>query len=292
MDADRERARLLRLAYRMLGSWSEAEDVVQHSYERWYRLPPAERELIRNPAGWFTTVTSRLCWNLLDSARVRRERYVGPWLPEPLPAHVAPVTDPSDHAVLQDSVSMALLVALETLTPTERVAYILHEAFALPYGEIAEIVGSTPAASRQAAASARRRLPAARRRAVDPVEHARLVDGFQDACERGDLEALLRVLDPGATSTSDGDGRIGIARVPVRGGEEVARFVLGIVRRRIPGMSVERRLVNGAPGFAVTRTGLLGGRTVMGVVSFHVDDGRIRDIWMHMNPDKLTAWGS
>lgn len=290
-DVDKERARLTRLAYRMLGSWSDAEDVVQQGYERWYRLDARERAAIERPEAWFTTVTSRLCLTLLDSAPVRRERYVGPWLPEPIPAHAAPDPDPLDRIALDDSVSMALLVALESLTPTERISYILHEVFDLPFAEIAEILGRTSDATRQAASSARRHLREGRRpRPASVSEHARLVDAFQRACLDGDLHSLIAVLDPDVVSVSDGNGRLGVARRPVIGAEHVARFLLGILRHPLPGAAVERAEVNGTPGFALVRTSRKGQRKVLGIVSLNVEAGRIRNIWFAMNPDKLRAW--
>lgn len=289
-EIESERPRLTRLAYRMLGSWSDAEDIVQHSYERWYQLGPDERKQIDNPGGWFTTVASRLCLNLLNSARARRERYVGPWLPEPIPAHAAPALDPLDRVTLDDSVSMALLVVLESLTPAERVSYILHEVFGLPYAEIAQIVGRTPDAARQAAASARRHLRDARRKPADLAEHTRLVDAFQQACEQGDFGMLVAILDPQVVSVSDGNGRIGIARQPVVGAENVARFLLGILRHPLPGATIERIEANGFPGFAHVRTGWRGRRKVLGIVTLNVEAERIRNIWFTMNPDKLTAW--
>ncbi|QIM16717.1 sigma-70 family RNA polymerase sigma factor [Leucobacter insecticola] len=289
-EVEGARARLTWLAYRMLGSWSDAEDVAQLSFERWYRLTAAERERIERPAAWLTTAASRLCINLLDSAPKRRERYVGPWLPEPIPAHVVPDPDPLDRVTLDNQVSMALLVVLESLTPAERVSYVLHEVFGLRYAEIAEIVGRTPEATRQAAASARRHLRDARSRPSDPAEHARLVDAFQQACEQGDFAGLIAVLDPRVVSVSDGNGRIGIAKRPTVGAEQVARFLLGILRRPLPGTAIERVEVNGLPGFALVRTGLRGRKRVTGVISFGVESGRISNIWFAMNPDKLSAW--
>ena len=152
-----ERSHLMNLAVRMLGSANDAEDVVQQTYVRWFQLSDDERAAIERPRAWLTTVASRICLNILDSARARRERYVGEWLPEPLPTATdaatasAPAIDPLDRITLDDSVSMALLVVLESLTPAERVAFVLHEVFAVPFAEIAEIVGRSPDATRQLA---------------------------------------------------------------------------------------------------------------------------------------------
>ena len=155
-----ERRRLVALGYRLLGTLEEAEDAVQETYLRWYRLSEDERAAIGNPQGWLTRVASRVCLDVLKSARARREQYVGPWLPEPVPsdllAGLARPVDPADRATLDDTVSTALLVVLDAMTPAERVAFVLHDVFGLPFGEIAEVVGRTPAAVRQLATSARR----------------------------------------------------------------------------------------------------------------------------------------
>ena len=156
-----ERRRLIALAYRMLGTLEEAEDAVQETYLRWYRLTEEERAGIGNPQGWLTRVGSRVCLDVLKSARTRREQYVGEWLPEPVPAGLLgddSAPDPVDRVTLDDTVSTALLVVLDTMTPAERVAFVLHDVFALPFPEIAEIVGRSPAAVRQLATSARRRV--------------------------------------------------------------------------------------------------------------------------------------
>ncbi len=178
-----ERRHLINLAYRLLGSLADAEDAVQETYARWYALPPEQQEAIRSPGAWLTTVASRICLDLLGSARARRERYVGEWLPEPLPEPAEqpglPATaDPADRVTLDESVTMAFLVVLETMTPAERVAFVLHDVFRYSFTEVAEIVGRTPAACRQLASSARRRLspsppapaaPAHPRRTRDPT---------------------------------------------------------------------------------------------------------------------------
>jgi RNA polymerase sigma-70 factor (ECF subfamily) len=166
----------------------------------------------------------------------------------------------------------------------------LHEVFGLRYAEIADIVGRTPEAARQAATSARRHLRSARSRTTDLAEHTRLVDAFQEACEQGDFDRLVAVLDPNVVSVSDGNGRIGIARRPVSGANDVAHFLLGILRRPLPGTSIERVVVNDAPGFALVQPMTAGVRAVTGVISFGVEAGKIRTIWFAMNPDKLGAW--
>ncbi|WP_136706273.1 RNA polymerase sigma factor SigJ [Agromyces sp. H66] len=286
-----ERDHLINLAFRMLGSRNDAEDVVQQTYVRWFQLSDVDRAAIERPRAWLTTVASRICLNILDSARVRRERYVGEWLPEPLPSMTtdaasasAPAVDPLDRITLDDSVSMALLVVLESLTPAERVAFVLHEVFGVPFAEIAEIVGRSPEATRQLASSARRHIRDLRSRPTDASEHARLVTAFRLACESGDLDTLVGILDPEATSVSDGGGKVRAALRPVVGADNVARFILGILQKATD-ITVEEHEVNGEPGLVVGRGG-----DVVGIVALGTDAGRIRDVWIVMNPDKLEAW--
>ena len=286
-----ERKHLMNLAFRMLGSWNDAEDVVQQTYVRWFQLTDDERDAIERPRAWLTTVASRICLNILDSARVRRERYVGEWLPEPLPTRSTdaatasmPAADPLDRITLDESVSMALLVVLESLTPAERVAFVLHEVFGVPFAEIADIVGRSPEATRQLASSARRHIRDLRARPTDASEHARVVTAFRLACESGDLGALVAVLDPDVTSVTDGGGKVRAALRPVAGADNVARFILGVLRKQ-PDLTIDEEEVNGEPGFVVRA-----GEQVVGTVSLGVADGRIRNVWMVMNPDKLAAW--
>ncbi|RZS68235.1 RNA polymerase sigma-70 factor (ECF subfamily) [Agromyces ramosus] len=289
-----ERTHLMNLAFRMLGSANDAEDVVQQAYVHWFQLDDAERAAIERPRAWLTTVASRICLNILDSARVRRERYVGEWLPEPLPSASAGASvvsgvstaavDPLDRITLDDSVSMALLVVLESLTPAERVAFVLHEVFGVPFAEIGEIVGRSPEATRQLASSARRHVRDLRARPTDAADHARLVAAFRRACEVGDLDALVRILDPEVTSTSDGGGKVRAALRPVVGAENVARFLLGVLRKA-QGLSVAERDINGERGLVVSA-----GDQVVGTVSLGTAGGRIHDVWIVMNPDKLAAW--
>src|SRR5947209_722428 len=179
-----ERRQLLNLAYRLLGSLADAEDVVQETYARWYAMSQSQQEAIESPGAWLTKVASRICLDLLGSARARRERYVGEWVPEPLPepAEWRPgeiTADPADRVTLDESVNMALLVVLDSMTPAERVAFVLHDVFRYPFGEVAEIVGRSPAACRQLATSARRRIDASRPPVAPTAEQASIVRAFK-----------------------------------------------------------------------------------------------------------------
>lgn len=309
-DVAAERRRLLALAYRMLGTTGEAEDAVQETYVRWYRMSDAERAAIRNPQGWLTRVAGRVCLDLLGTARARRERYVGPWLPEPLPAgffagagsaaggagrgtsSAAALTaattdaaaDPLDRVTLDEAVSSALLVVLESMTPAERVAFVLHDVFAVPFPEIAEIVGRSPAAMRQLATSARRRVAAERSRSVARDEHDRVVAAFGAAAAAGDLAGLVAVLDPDVALRSDGGGLVSAARKPVHGAENVARFLLGLLAKN-PDDRVDPLETTDGAGFAIRRAG-----AVIGVVNLNVIAGRVADVWIVMNPEKLGVW--
>src|SRR6266581_418109 len=224
-----ERRQLINVAYRLLGSLAEAEDVVQETYARWYAMSQEQQAAIDSPGGWLTRVASRICLDLLGSARARRERYVGEWIPEPLPepGEWASVgsggsADPADRVTLDESVSMAFLVVLESMTPAERVAFVLHDVFRYSFPEIAEITGRTPAACRQLASSARGRIRAAQPPASPPARQAGLVRDFKQAWEAKDIEALVGLLDPGATVVADGGGLVTAALHPIEGREQVA----------------------------------------------------------------------
>jgi RNA polymerase sigma factor (sigma-70 family) len=300
MDVDAEvvaeRRHLLALGYRMLGTVAEAEDAVQETYARWYRLTPEEREAIASPRAWLTRVASRVCLDVLGSARVRRESYVGPWLPEPVPSSAfgagaigalsgaTTPGDPLDRVTLDESVSTALLVVLEAMTPAERVAFVLHDVFALPFDEIAGIVGRSPAACRQLATSARRRVGERRDRAVPRAEHDRVVQAFGAAAAGGDLAALVSVLDPTVVLTTDGGGVVSAARRPVHGAENVARFLLGLAEK-YPDALIRPCETTDGLGFEVRQEGV-----VTGVLTLSVREGRVADIRMMRNPQKLTLW--
>src|SRR5215472_4078371 len=185
-----ERNHLINLAYRLLGCLTEAEDAVQETYARWYAMTPQQQDAIENPGAWLSKVASRICLNLLGSARARRETYTGAWLPEPLPdpaewtgsSRPGAAADPADRVTLDESVGMAFLVVLESMTPAERVAFILHDIFGYPFADVAEITGRTPAACRQLATSARRRVRAAQPPATPSARQAAIVNAFKQAC--------------------------------------------------------------------------------------------------------------
>jgi RNA polymerase sigma-70 factor (ECF subfamily) len=285
-----ERRQLINVAYRLLGSLAEAEDAVQETYARWYALTPVQRDAIDSPGAWLTTVTSRICLDQLGSARARRERYVGPWIPEPLPEPTewvsggGPPADPADRVTLDESVSMAFLVVLESMTPAERVAFILHDVFGYPFAEIAGIVGRTPAACRQLASSGRRRSRAAHRPAAPTARQSALVRDFGKAWQASDIAALVALLDPDAVITSDGGGQAIAARHPVKGAGLVSRFLAGIAAHA-DDLTVAERTVNGQPGLIAQH----GGTTVT-VLAFGIEGDRITRIWAIRNPDKLRAW--
>src|SRR4051812_36189529 len=227
-----ERRQLINVSYRLLGSLAEAEDVVQEAYARWYAMSQEQQEAIESAGAWLTKVASRICLDLLGSARARRERYVGEWIPEPLPDRAELINgrredttvDPADRVTLDESINMAFLVVLESMTPAERVALILHDVFRYSFAEVGEIVGRTPAACRQLASSARRRIRASQAPATPLARQAGIVRDFKQAWEAKDIDALIGLLDPDATATGDGGGLVSAAPRPIEGAEQIARF--------------------------------------------------------------------
>jgi RNA polymerase sigma-70 factor (ECF subfamily) len=275
------RPRLLRLAYSELGDLSEAEDVVQ---EAWLRLERTGAESIENLDAWLTTVVGRLALDTLRSARARRETYVGPWLPEPVVA--AASEDPADRVTLDESVSYALLAVLEQLSPAERTAFVLHDVFDVPFGEVADAVGRSPDAVRQLASRARRHVREQRPRfEASRDEHERAVRAFADAVAAGDLDSLVAVLDPDVLWTADGGGRATASRKPVRGALRVARAWVALRHRAIVPAATPID-VNGRPGLLIAGTD--GHRSVL---SFVVEGGRIVRLDVVRNPDKLRRVG-
>jgi RNA polymerase sigma-70 factor (ECF subfamily) len=278
----RARPRLVRVAYAIIGSHGEAEDVVA---DCWFRLAAADQdEPVRDVEAWAVVAVSRMALDVLRSARVRRERYVGPWLPEPVVASAdQSAADPADKVTLADEIGYAILVVMETLSPAERTAFVLHDLFGLTFDEVAVIVGRTPAAVRQLASRARRHVRGQSPwPSTDPAGHRRVVEAFASAAASGDLAALIRVLDPDVVLVSDGGGLVSSARKPVLGADRVARFLLGVLAREQPGDVIDRVVVNGAPGFAVYQQGEL-----VTIVSVTAAAGRVTRLDLVRAPGKL-----
>lgn len=279
--AERERRRLFAIAYRLLGMVAEAEDAVQETLLRWAQAEPGA---VENPRGWLTAVLTRRCMDLLRSARARREAYVGTWLPEPLVETPDPAAeDPAERVALDESVSMAMLVVLETLSPAERAVFVLHDVFGMDFEEVAAAVGRTPAACRQLASRARRRVEARRPRFdPDPAEQRRLVTAFLEASASGDLEVLLPLLDPSVVFRADGGGRVRAAPQPVAGAERVARVLLASLRW-YPEATARSVALNGGLGALV-----MAGGQVIAAIGVTTAEGRITEIDVVANPDKLS----
>ncbi|GAB2581745.1 RNA polymerase sigma-70 factor [Streptomyces capparidis] len=266
-------------AYRMLGSVADAEDVLQDAWLAWRG---ADRAEVRNPRAYLVRTVTNLALNRLTSARATRESYVGPWLPEPL------LTSPdvADDAELADTVSTALLVVLETLTPVERAVFVLREAFAFSHAEIAEVLGRPEPTVRQIARRARRHVDARRsRHDADTTRHREVTERFRAACAGGDLNAVMELLAPDVVAWSDGGGKVTAARRPLHGTDHVARWLLGVLAKPVSaGVVLEPATINAEPGLLVT----LSGRPV-GAMSLDVADGLIRHLRLQLNPDKLRG---
>jgi len=278
-EFETQRGRLFGLAYRLLGSAAEAEDAVQDTYLRWSE---ADHEAVRTPAAWLAKVVTNLCLNRLTSARAKRERYVGPWLPEPV------LTDqgalgPLETAEQRDSVSLAMLVLLERLTPPERAVFVLREAFGYGHREIAEVMDLSEANCRQLYRRAGQRLSDRPRFQPDRAANRRLADRFLRAARDGDLPALESILAEDVTSWADGGGEVNTARRPITGRDRVARYLTGGLTK-IPGeLDFTYAEVNGAPGYLVAVAG-----TVLGLVTVEVQEDRIAAVHIVANPEKLT----
>jgi RNA polymerase sigma-70 factor (TIGR02957 family) len=279
-EFERERGRLFGLAYRMLGSAADAEDVVQDAFLRWQGTDPGAVEA---PAAWLVKVTTNLCLNRLGSARSRRERYVGAWLPEPVLTSDGAL-GPMETAEQRDTVSLAFLVLAERLTPSERAVFVLREAFGYSHREVAELVELSESNCRQLHRRARKRLADAELPSSigNVAEHRALVERFLDAARGGDIAGLKRMLAEDVTSVADGRGTPGVARLPVHGAEKVARYLATVTGRYVEGLMVSIREVNGTPG-------VLGwfGSTLLGVFVPEIAGGRITSIRIVANPEKL-----
>jgi len=267
------RGDLFGLAYRMLGSASDAEDVVQDAYERW--IGRADR--VHNPDAWLRRVVVRLCLDHLRSARVRRETYVGPWLPEPIETNLGSAHRPVDR----ESLSFGVLKLLERLTPLERAAFVLTEVFDYPAAQVATVLGKREPAVRQLLRRARKHVGTTSVRfAPDPKRHRMLIEAFIDAIHTQDVTRVEALLAADSTTVTDGGGRVTAARNVLHGAHDIARFLVGISRFGIPGMQV--REINGWPGIVATTS-----EGLSSVTQISTDGDRIRAIWVVNNPDKL-----
>jgi RNA polymerase sigma-70 factor, ECF subfamily len=277
-EFERHRPRLFGIAYRMLGSRTDADDVLQDAYLRWHRGAPQE---LRSPEAWLVTTVSRLCIDRLRAARAEREQYVGPWLPEPLIGETAPPADA--RAELSSSLSIAFLVVLEQLDPDERAAFLLHEVFDTGYPEIAEILGKSEAACRQIVSRARKRVRGQRPRAqVTDAARRSVLERFVHAIQTQDKAALLELVADEASWTSDGGGRARAARKVIRGREHVVRFVMAVLGRHTDRFAFEMTAVNGEPALAIRADG-----TLFSVITVRTDGLRILDVYTVLNPSKL-----
>jgi RNA polymerase sigma-70 factor (ECF subfamily) len=283
-EFESHRQYLTAVAYRMLGNRSEAEDAVQ---EAWLRYAQQTQE-IRDARGWLTTVTARICLDQLNSARVRRAAYPGQWLPAFV---VDPDAGPAELAEMADQVSVALLVVLERLTPEQRVALVLHDAFAVPFDEVAEVLDTTPAAARQHASRARRAVAAGGiRHTADVAEQRRVLHAFLTAAQSGDVVALAAVLAPEVVAISDGGGVVRTAINAIGGADKVARFYAGLLGHKLAGASdleVEAVLVNGGAAMMLRGT-RPDGQPLLAVLTVAVDEGRITGLFNQQNPAKLS----
>lgn len=270
-EFEAHRALLFGIAYRMLGVVADAEDVLQDARLRWLAV---ERESVRDVRAYLVTMVSRLSLDLLGSARARREVYVGPWLPEPI-ATTAPATD-------ADSLSMAFLLLLEKLSPTERAAFLLTEVFDYSHRETAAVLETSEENARQIAARARRAVKGDRSRPVEPEAHDRLLMAFAMACGQGDVGALERLLADDATAHTDSGGKVRAARKVVSGRDHVARFVIGVSKKAAADAVYEVVPINGSAAIRIT----LGG-VVHTVLTLDVDGDRIARVFVVTNPDKL-----
>ena len=271
------RPRLFGIAYRMLGSASEAEDIVQDTWLRWQGT---DRSVVEDPPAFLATTTTRLAINTLQSARARRETYIGPWLPEPVDTSA----DPTLGAERAEALGFAVLVMLERLTPTERAAYVLREAFAYPYDQISEIVQLSEAAARQLVSRARKHLAGERRREVSQQEQRRLLTAFLSAAQTGDLAELERLFAEDVVSYSDGGGLVRASKFPVHGRERVAKFVRAFHTHFWDGVDVTNALTNGQPSVVLSRDG-----TTFAVLTVAAGARGIDQVLWMMNPQKLAG---
>ena len=271
------RGRLFGIAYRMLGSASEAEDIVQ---EAWLRWQGTDRTVVQDPPAFLATATTRLAINALQSARSRRETYIGPWLPEPVDTSA----DPTLGAERAEALGFAVLVMLERLTPTERAAYVLREAFAYPYEQICEILQVSEAAARQLVSRARKHLAGERRREVPQSEQRRMLTAFLTAAKTGDLIQLERLLSEDVVSYSDGGGVVRASKFPVVGRRRVAKFVRAFHTHFWNGVDLAEADTNGQASVVLSRDG-----ATFAVITLVIGAHGIDQVLWMMNPHKLGA---
>lgn len=270
---------LFSIAYRMLGSVADAEDAVQETFLRWHKTQSVG-EVIQNPKGWLTTTISRVCLDQLGSARVKREQYVGPWLPEPL-AGTSP--DIAETVADFDSLSVAFMVLLESLSPKERAVFLLHDVFGYDFAAVGEIVGESEVYCRQLAKRARNHMSDRRPRfTASPEQRQVLTTSFMQAVAEGDMPGLIQTLTADATIFSDGGGKTFAARKPVVGRDKVATFLTRTARGGLEQATFSFQAINGQPGALVLIDGLL-----KSVMTFDFTDEGIRSIYIILNPDKL-----
>jgi RNA polymerase sigma-70 factor (ECF subfamily) len=272
------RPRLFGIAYRLLGSWAEAEDVVQDAWLRWHNT---DRTVVENPGAFLATTTTRLALNVAQSARARRETYIGPWLPEPVDTSA----DPTVGAERDQAVELAVLLLLEKLTPTERAAYILRESFGYSYAEVADILQVSQANARQLVSRGRRHLATEHREPVAPTTHRRLLEAFVRAAQTGDLVTLERLLADDVVSYSDGNGARQVSRIPVVGRQRVAAFVAAFRPRFWPGTRTEWVDANSRVGVLISS-----GDTSLGLLTMHASAEGIEQLQWQMNPAKVAAF--
>ena len=269
---EEQRPTLFGIAYRMLQSVGDAEDVCQ---DAWLRFTGKDLAELRDPDRYLTRIATRLCIDRLRAVERRREEYVGPWLPEPMPT-----PEPADH---DGSLSMAFLRLLESLSPVERTVFLLRQVFDVDYSEVAEITGKSEVHCRQVLRRAKQKIDAGRPRfRATPDQQERVMACFAGALRDGDLEGLVAVLDEDAIMTSDGGGKATAARVPIHGGAAIARFLLGVAARAPVDMTTRWTPINGAPGVVVSERGV-----PTSVMAFEIDQDRIRSIYAIRNPEKL-----
>jgi RNA polymerase sigma-70 factor (ECF subfamily) len=286
------RRRLLGLAYRMLGSMAEAEDAVQEAYLRWHEV---DRTSVEDPKAFLTTTTTRICLDVLKSARTRRETYIGPWLPDPVTDTAA--LAPDAQTELAEDLSVALLLALDRLSPLERAAFLLHDVFDYSFSQVADTLGRNEAACRQLASRARTRVRDVRPKGVMPArgasssidpKHAELVSAFITASRSGDLATLTRLLTNDARLVTDGGGKVPAALNVIEGADHVAAFLTGVVRKGwTDEMSVRFDTLNGLPGLIMS-----GPSGLVQTTAFEIEDSRVKAIYVVRNPDKLRHLAS